>query len=661
MKMTRKIHLMVAMLAITNMLFAQFTAKPTFESCGLYLSYTVDVVNKVYYKEAAKSEWLEGYPLVFDKARNEFRGSIVRLNEDENYDVKVDLYNKGQIFKTYTGSFKTWTSNPPIAQTLNINSFKDADYVIDGLQGTENGWIKIVGDAPIDRLATTSEGGIRIKNSKYIIIEGLTLIGGGKHGFLLDQSASYIRIINCDISKWGRVSNMQTDKGVYIDADGNEINYDAGIKLDKASNILVERCYIHDSRTKTNPWAGTIKVGPHAGKTYKDVHPKGATGIFVNTTPEGIVLRYNDIIGSQTYRFNDVVENAQNGALDGGFGTNADVYGNMLIFSQDDGIELDGAQSNMRLYNNRVEQTFCGVSTAPNRAGPSYIFNNVIWNLGDEEKSQSAAIKNGGGESHTNGRQFFFNNTMYVVKNGISGIGYGSSVDRAKFYATSRNNILVSGQTPSAARPGNSPTGGSGGTGLSISDREKDPTNDFDYDMIGNTTTIDGAGEIYATEGSEKNGIFAMPLFNDAEHGVFTLKYKDKGIDKGVVIPNFTTDFHGKGPDMGALELCSSSLIPIRPLDMIAEKYYIKLKPGGSPEKLMLYAGENVEEMPFSVRQSGDMSWLTVSSNVNTVRPNSEIELTLSASAEPVGYNKIGMIIVRLQNGLSVPITVLAE
>ena len=94
---------------------------------------------------------------------------------------------------------------------------------------------------------------------------------------------------------------------------------------------------------------------------------------------------------------------------------------------------------------------------------------------------------------------------------------------------------------------------------------------------------------------------------------------------------------------------------------MIADKYYIKLKAGGDAEKIMLYAGENAPEMPFTIRKSEDMAWLTVTSNVNSVSPNSEIELTLSASAENTDYLKIGMIIVRLENGLSVPVTVLAE
>lgn len=657
-----RIYLLTFSLLMCSFSFAQLTIKPTFESCGLYLTYTVDVENRVYYKESAKSEWQNAYPLVFDNVKNEFRGSIVRLSEDENYDVKVELYNKGQLFRTYTESFKTWTSEPTITQTLNISSFKDANYIIDNLQGSESGWIKIVGDEVVNVLNTTNEHGIRINNSKHVIIEGVTLIGGGKHGFLIDgTSSSDIRIANCDVSKWGRLSTEQTIKGVYLDADGNEINYDAGVKIYKAKNVVIERCYIHDSKAKTNPWEGTVKVGPYAGQKFKDVHPKGSTGIFVDTAKEGIVIRYNDIIGSQTHRFNDVIENSQNGALDGGFGTNADIYGNMMIFSQDDAIEIEGAQSNVRLFNNRIEQTFCGISTAPNRQGPSYIFNNVIWNLGDEEKSQSVAVKNGGGDSHTQGRQFFFNNTMYVVKNCISGVGYGSSVNRAKYYATSRNNILVSGQNPSPARPGGHASGASGGSGLSISDREKEPLNDFDYDMIGNTITLNGAGQIHAIEGSESNGIFALPLLQDPEHGVFTLKYKDPGIDKGVVIPNFTEKYHGNSPDMGALELCSSSLIPIRPLDIIAEKYYIKLTQGGNPEKVFLYAGENAPEMPFTICKSDDMLWLTVSANTATIRPNMEIELTLSASSERIDYRKVGMIIIRLQNGLSVPITISAD
>lgn len=172
MKMTiRKSYLLIFKLVLFSTVFAQLTVKPTFESCGLYVKYTVDVENKVYYKETAENKWLDAYPLIFDNVKNEFRGSVVRLKENVVYDVKVELYNKGQLFRTYTESFKTWTSEPVIAQTLNISTFSANNYIINNLHGSEDGWIKIVGDAVVDVLTTTSEHGIKITNSKYIIIE----------------------------------------------------------------------------------------------------------------------------------------------------------------------------------------------------------------------------------------------------------------------------------------------------------------------------------------------------------------------------------------------------------------------------------------------------------------------------------------------------------
>lgn len=44
-------------------------------------------------------------------------------------------------------------------------------------------------------------------------------------------------------------------------------------------------------------------------------------------------------------------------------------------------------------FDNRMEQTYCGISTAPNRKGPSYIFNNVIWNQGNSMGFVGNAIK----------------------------------------------------------------------------------------------------------------------------------------------------------------------------------------------------------------------------------------------------------------------------
>ncbi|GHU69706.1 hypothetical protein FACS189413_09010 [Bacteroidia bacterium] len=655
---SKQLLLLISGWLIAGSLFAQLTAVPTFESCGYSMPFSSETDNKVFFKEAGESTWHEGFPAVYDATNKEFRGSIVRLLENTNYNLRFELWNKGVKKQEYTVNFKTWNSYPTISKTVNISTFKSKNYVIDKQVGSESGWIKIVGDATVDRAATTDEHAVLLTNCKYVILEGVKVTGGGKNAIRIDRTSSDIRIINCDISKWGRTSVKQTSAGVYVDATGEEINYDAGVSIYRCGNVVIERCYIHDSKARANAWKGKIKVGDYKDKEYSNTHPKGPTGIFAGMTTGGIVIRWNDVIGNQEGRFNDVIESTENGNVAGGFNKNSDIYGNMLAFGQDDGIELDGGQMNVRMFDNRIEQTYDGISTAPNMKGPSYIFNNVIWNLGDEEKNETVGVKNGGGRTWALGRIFFFNNTIYTSKNCISGVGYGASdlADRAGFSATTRNNILVSGRTPVQA------SATSGGDGLSISDRMKWADNDFDYDLLGNSKST-GAGTIYTSAGQEAHGVYAFPELEDVSHAVFTLKNTttNKAINTGIEIPNFNDEYHGSKPDMGALEYCSSSLIPMRPLNMIADQYAVKLNPGGSAQTVTIFVGDISEDMPFTICKSADMTWLTATASTATAKANTEITLTLKASSTSLSYRKIGMVIVRMNNGLSIPISVLAE
>ena len=633
---------------------SRIKVKPTFESCSVYLpSDEKGAECTLFYKKKGESIWHKGFPPVYNEENKEFRGSLVWLEENTDYEVKAVLKNKGKT-KEYIALFTTWNANPPIAQTIGISRFKESDspgYAIKGIQGKEDGWIKIIGDRDVNAIDTDSIYAIKIEDSQYVILENMK-IAGGRHGILVRGSSSQIRIQNCDISKWGRTSKNQSERGVYLDEENNKINFDGGVRIEYAEDIVVERCYIHDPKAKTNPWKGTIEDGPYAGKDYARTHPEGPCGIYVRQAVGGIVVRYNDIIGGQIHRFNDAIETAENGFKDGGFHRDSDIYGNVLAFGQDDAVELDGAQCNVRFYNNRIEQMLCGISTAPNMQGPSYIFNNVVWNLGDVTETESVSVKNGGGTTYSIGRQFFFHNTMVVAKNGMAGIGFGQDENREMFIATTRNNIFVS-ETESVIT-------GNKGTGLPIYDIHLSPWNDFDYDMIGNSRTHDGAGKFLAHAEAEKNGIFAMPRFSDRKHAVFTLLEEDKGVDKGMVIPNFSDKYNGNAPDMGAFERGASSLFPIRPLPIEADKYFVQLKPGAS-ETLTLTIGDLRQREKYTVHKCEDMSWLSVAPAKGEISPDSKTTISLEALDMATKYKKKGMIIIRLENGLSVPVTVFCE
>jgi hypothetical protein len=88
----------------------------------------------------------------------------------------------------------------------------------------------------------------------------------------------------------------------------------------------------------------------------------------------GHVVCYNRISG-----YGDAMKTAGNGARA------IDFYGNEILYSYDNAIELDGSAGNVRCLRNRFTNTFDAISTQPVHAGPAYIIGNVVVNAADEQ------------------------------------------------------------------------------------------------------------------------------------------------------------------------------------------------------------------------------------------------------------------------------------
>lgn len=213
--------------------FAYFTAIPTFKSCGLYIPYDSEVECRIFFKKQTESEWKNTYPPIYDQQSKEFRVSIVKLSENTFYDIKIEMLIAHVIDTVFTGSFKTWKSEVSIQKTIDIEQFKENSYYfINNVVGTEDGWIKIKSNSEINLENTSNVYAIGFSNCKYVILEGIKLSGGYKHGILIPESNSEIRIINCDISRWGRIPIIQNECGEYLDVKGERINNDAGIRIE---------------------------------------------------------------------------------------------------------------------------------------------------------------------------------------------------------------------------------------------------------------------------------------------------------------------------------------------------------------------------------------------------------------------------------------------
>jgi hypothetical protein len=626
-----------AALPHTQIQSEKLVAVPVFESCSIYFK-TNDYSGtyKTEFKEKGSGKWEKAFNLVYGDEDKILRGSIVNLKENTEYQARLTRNKNGKA-SVYTTAFKTWSIKVPIAKVVNIKNAPVGKCFVINAKGTKDGWIKYT--APKGFILKGPRKGkpaISIKDARYVILENLTIEGGGR--FSVDVVKSqYVRIINCDISGWGRIGKQDLSKdGKYYTEKGRYINMDGAVNIDESGNMLVERCYIHDPRGRANSWRYS--------------HPAGPEAVTVHSTGS-VVLRYNDFIGSDPHRWNDAVEGRGNGQEDGGFYRDADIYGNMFAFSNDDGIEIDGGQLNIRVYKNKFEGSLCAISTAPCLLGPSYSFNNLIVNLGDEDGISNSAFKNGHGR-YGLGQVFFFNNTIYSRSNGFGNYGgpRKPNPNDSKLKGTTRNNLYNCRQL--------------------ISKQILSRKNDFDYDLFW-TGKPDDDLEVkldLITKGLEKHSIFGKPEFKGAKNGNFDLKHGSKGIDQGAAIVNFADSFNGKAPDIGAFEYGKNTPLPYRPIPVFIDKSQLnfEIKQGmvapGQIVTAKVNAGKPYNHR-FTVMKNKVFDWFTVEPAVGVFKNGEEIKFKIKLIPGKLKTPKLyrGLFLLRQENGFSRPVTIYAK
>lgn len=499
-------------------------AVPTFEAIGVCVDFAGGLgsktVGRVRYRPEGSAQWREGLNLVPCVLARQLRGSLFGLTPDTAYEIECCLVDPDvKEEKPVVLCARTWQENVPIAETRTLRAPESGGMVKIDAQGKPGGWIlyrPAAGSPSVLDAGSKGEQALLVANAAYVIVEGFELRGGRRDAVRVSKS-HHVRIRHCDIAGWGDPGTAKDglEQGRFVDAAGRVINFQAGVRVcDGSSQVVVEHCFIHAPRGTANSWA------------YG--HPAGPQGVILDRTGGNNVVRYNDLIGSETHWWNDAIESIANGEVSGGPYRDTDLYGNVLAFSNDDGTELDGGQINVRYWHNWIAWALCGISCAPNCSGPSYVFRNVVATLGEERESTGSAFKMGGA-ALSPGLNFIAHNTLFGPGGGLRSVGYGKGPDRGAYVAVSRNNIFA----------------GSGHQDLlNIS---TDPRNDFDYDLT-------SRGGVRLATGGEKHAVTVAPTFVAAAQGDFRLAAGSAGIDRGSVLPGMNDDFAGRAPDMGAFE-----------------------------------------------------------------------------------------------------------
>ncbi len=428
------------------------------------------------------------------------------------------------------------------------------------------------------------------------------------------KKCEHVRVVNCDIAGWGRIGTQRLDRdGKYYDAkSGRAINWDSAILISKSLGTVVERCYIHDPVSTANSWYYA--------------HPSGPQAVGIDK-PQSTVVRYNDFIGSDLHRWNDGIEGSGNFHANGGFNRDADIHGNMICFANDDALEIDGGQTNVRVFHNKLEGCLCGASIQGCMSGPSYVFRNLMVNMGDDRGLAGQTIKT---SSHANGPSavsFIFNNTCH---------GPSSDLRLVKNLRIVAKNNIFAGRNAIRGRTGS-------------------PQSECDYNLL-------STGE----PNDEEHGILASPAFVDAGAGLYGLQESSEAVGRGLALDNFTAENAGS-IDLGAIPRRSERVLPERPIPVVLDRYQLNFAAPDIATAQARTVTATVEGDAFSskyrIAKNDAFGWFTVSPASGVLESGRTQQFTVQLVPERMAGRKLfqGVFLVRLESGYSRPVTVYAH
>lgn len=522
-------------------------AVPSFACIGLYWQPGDNVSGEectVKYSKGFFGSWKEALPLWFDQRNREFRGSIVGLQPDTKYRIRLKCGSSRTAF-----TVRTRSESPVIGRTYFIpGGTYDSSLLIrhGGRPGVYALYCPKPGEIVIIDIRDQHEFAVEIAAS-HVILRGLILRNAHQDGIRLN-GVHDVWIEDCDISGWGRADKVNPAFGR---------NQDAGIrcKMPNGRGFVIQHNLIHHPRHTSNTWLQEL----HPGKG--NFHPSGPLAVTWGENEGKHIIRNNHVFSDEKHAFNDGIGGWHNFSGKGFPGTDSDVYGNRVSHCHDDALEIEGGGCNVRVWENQLDHTMVAIATTACTAGPLYVFRNILRNsrwcpypAGDsdalagegtpfERINRGYFAKVGEAQNGGSGRQYWFHNTMLQgspepgrqlttgAAHGLLNVGYTEMIREL----VSLNNIWYIAHSEKEPFPERA----------SLRAGTDSLTNHFDYDLYNGQLQ-----ELHPD--AEKHGIRAIPEIQNCPGQ--ELKPDSPGQDAGCRIPNFNDDFHGKAPDIGAVE-----------------------------------------------------------------------------------------------------------
>lgn len=512
-------------------------AVATFHSLGAYWtpgSNPGTAGCRLQFKRSIDTAWREALPMWYDARNGECRGSVVQLQPGTGYDLQFSLPGQAPSRQLRT---QTWAENFPVAKTVTLPPGTSSQMLTITQGGTAAGYVLYTTDpaspSTID-VANAQLYNVQV-NAPYVIVRGLRLRGAQRDAIRIAPNVSDVIIEDNDIAGWGRSRGVVSKYGYTLGVDMDSA-VGAGCTATPGSlvRVVVQRNRIHEPRYGANSWS--------------DGHPAGPQGITFNQCGGNHVFRYNEITSTTGHYYNDAIGGAENFSTVGFPNADTDIYGNLISQTWDDGIESEGANRNVRIWGNYIDQTTTGIASTPVASGPIYIFRNVYNRSRQLEgttldaDNRNAFAKSGSIAPYGGGRRYLFHNTLLQARqDGVTnGLGAGTGVHSAGTSVdntVSRNNIYHLWKASYSTVYG----AGSG--------------NDFGYELHNGPAGITMSNDLtgtptYATGNGWVSGA----------GGLYQLAPGSLGYDKGVRLPNFNDSFTGTAPDIGAHEANTAAM-----------------------------------------------------------------------------------------------------
>lgn len=515
------------------------TLIPNYEAMSVYAKFTGDADKnasaQIFYRASGSSTWKKGMRMTPERReslpaefRNQFRGVIFGLLPNTNYDVEVRFTDPGGVnggattFAT-SKSIATRDDNPPLGTVV---ATPNTTNLTISTSGTPDKWISYT--PPTGQQAAIT-GTVTI-NANYIRLKGFNFSGAGN--IRIDPNASNVIIEN---NTFVTTQNVIREGGAYSGTSAT------------SENITIQ------NNTFTIP-AGTTQAAKFID--------------FVNNTKGGHVIRRNtfkDLSGAPRVsgQYWDCIGGAPNFSIYGFVHRDSDINDNNFEGCNDDQLESDGGNMNVRIWNNTFNgglNALQAMSVDPTLLGPLYVVRNVSYG---EHLSGFAKLG-----SDSIGNIYFYHNSHYSTPTG-EGFKYANPVQQN---ITSRNNIMQANRYVLELTDGGA-------------------TNTFDYDNLfttdstrfakwdGNSTyntltkfqtiiqQVNGFGDNISAQniGQEKNG-YNFDMVTDRVNGFVSPASNDLRllststlIDKGQVIDGINNadspwPYQGNGPDIGMYE-----------------------------------------------------------------------------------------------------------